>query len=262
MSRLARLVFVFLVAALTLLAPRAASAQGSSYEIQVYASELVPVRRTMIEFHSNFTPMGLRDPADGTQPTDHAFHETLEVTHGFTEWLEVGSYVFTSARSGDGWGYVGSHLRPRVTVPTRWHWPVGVSVSQEIGFQHRRFSTDTWTWEIRPIVDQQVGRLYWAVNLAFEKTLQGENVHGGFDLSAAGKISVDVTRRVALGAEYYGGLGSVRHVSPGGQQHQIFPTLDLNLSPDWEFNFGVGIGLTSVTDKLIVKMIVGRRLRF
>ena len=34
---------------------------------------------------------------------------------------------------------------------------------------------------------------------------------------------------------------------------------DLNLSPDWELNFGLGFGLTEATDRLIVKMILGRR---
>ena len=37
------------------------------------------------------------------------------------------------------------------------------------------------------------------------------------------------------------------------------PTLDLNFSPEWEFNFGVGFGLTRRTDDLMVKLIVGRR---
>jgi hypothetical protein len=40
------------------------------------------------------------------------------------------------------------------------------------------------------------------------------------------------------------------------------PAIDLNLSPDWEFNFATGIGLTGGTDHLLVKMIVGRRLKF
>jgi hypothetical protein len=37
------------------------------------------------------------------------------------------------------------------------------------------------------------------------------------------------------------------------------PMRNLNLSPDWEFNFGVGFGLTRATDDLVVKLILGRR---
>jgi hypothetical protein len=35
--------------------------------------------------------------------------------------------------------------------------------------------------------------------------------------------------------------------------------LDLDLGPRWEFNFGVGAGLTPSTDRLIVKLILGYR---
>lgn len=34
------------------------------------------------------------------------------------------------------------------------------------------------------------------------------------------------------------------------QQQQILPTLDLNPGPNWEFNLGVGVGLTRSTDPL------------
>ena len=43
--------------------------------------------------------------------------------------------------------------------------------------------------------------------------------------------------------------------------HQIFPVIDLNVSPNWEFNFGVGVGLTGGTEHLIVKMIIGFRFK-
>jgi hypothetical protein len=246
--------------AIALLLPAArASAQGA-YEIQVYPAELVPPHHTMFEFHSNLTPRGQRNPADLTQPTDHAFHETLEITHGFDEWFEVGAYWFTSLRAGDGWRYVGSHLRPRISIPARWKWPVGVSLSQEIGFEQRYFSADKWTWEIRPIIDQQLGRFYWSVNLALERALSGPGPKG-FDFAPAAKVSYDVTKTIAAGIEYYADVGRLAHPSPlGQQQHQIFPSIDLNLSPKFEFNAGVGIGLTDQGDRLVVKVIVGYRL--
>jgi hypothetical protein len=65
---------------------------------------------------------------------------------------------------------------------------------------------------------------------------------------------------VNVGVEYYASVGPVAGLDTfGNQQHQIFPALDLNFSPKWEFNFGVGWGLTHSTDHLIVKMILGRR---
>ncbi len=46
------------------------------------------------------------------------------------------------------------------------------------------------------------------------------------------------------------------------QQQQIFPAIDLNLAPQWEINFGLGVGLTGSTDHLIVKGIIGYRFDF
>jgi hypothetical protein len=39
----------------------------------------------------------------------------------------------------------------------------------------------------------------------------------------------------------------------------LFPSIDVDFGPQWEFNFGVGVGATRSTDHLIVKCIVGRR---
>jgi hypothetical protein len=42
----------------------------------------------------------------------------------------------------------------------------------------------------------------------------------------------------------------------------LFPAIDLNVSPKWEINFGLGVGLTRSTDHLIAKMILGYRFDF
>ncbi len=231
-----------------------------NYEIQVYGSETVPPGKTMVEIHSNFAVQGEAEEVNGVLPSRHALHETLEVTHGFTPWFETGFYVFSSIQPGHGWEWVGDHIRPRVAVPTEWHWPVGLSLSTEIGYQQRSFSEDTWNWEIRPIIDKQWGRWYFAVNPALEKSLKGLNSNQGWGFAPSAKISYDITKVIAFGAEYYSSLGPIGSFSNwSNQQQQIFPTVDLNLSPDWEFNFGVGFGLTGSTDGLIIKLILGYR---
>ena len=124
-----------------------------NYEIQVYGSDMVEsVCHTMVELHSNFTIDGSKTMVDGVLPTNHVQHETIEITHGINNWMEVGFYIFTSEKSGQGAQWVGDHIRPRVRIPPKWKWPVGLSLSNEIGYQRRKFSVDTWTcWEIRPI---------------------------------------------------------------------------------------------------------------
>ena len=154
-----------------------------NYEIQVYSYDTVEPGHTMVELHSNFTAEGSTTTSpEGTLPTNHAEHETIEITHGFTPWFETGFYIFTSLRNGDGWDWVGDHIRPRFRVPESWHWPVGVSISNEIGYQRRAFSPDTWTWEIRPIIDKKMGRWYWSINPSFDRSFNGPSVNKGLVL--------------------------------------------------------------------------------
>jgi hypothetical protein len=244
---------------------RLAKAQDN-YEIQVYGSDTVAPKSTMLELHSNFTVEGSSPgpgsqfTAEGVYPTNHAEHETVEITQGVNSWSEVGFYIFTSARSGDGWQWVGDHIRPRVRAPDSWHWPVGVSLSVEFGYQRASFSQDTWTLELRPIIDKQIGRWYFTVNPALERSFHGPSVPQGVGFSPSAKFSYDFTKYISGGLEYYAAYGSITGLSSfRNQQQQFFPTIDLNVSPNWEINFGVGVGATAGTDHLIVKGILGRR---
>lgn len=237
----------------------AARAQGN-YEVQVYGADTVAAGSTMLEFHSNFTVQGSRTGSDGALPTQHQFHETIEITRGFNSWFETGFYIFTSARSGTGWDWVGDHIRPRLRVPEKWHWPVGVSLSNEIGYQRPLYSADTWTWEIRPIVDRKLGAWYVSFNPTVDRALVGPSSSKGFEFSPNFKVSYDLVPQVSVGLEYYGALGPIGNFDPlAEQQQQIVPAVDLNLSPKWEINFGVGVGVTRGTDHLLIKTIVGRR---
>ncbi|HEY1400892.1 MAG TPA: hypothetical protein VF953_04835 [Terriglobales bacterium] len=231
-----------------------------NYEIQVYSADTVPQGVTMFEIHSNFTVEGRKQTENGVAPTHHAVHETLEITHGFTPWFEVGFYLFSSIQPDGGWQWVGDHIRPRVAAPESWHLPVGLSLSQEIGYQRRKFSEDSWNYELRPIIDKKIGRWYFAFNPAFEKSIHGLNQDRGFDFSPNAKVSFDFTKKITGGLEYYGGLGPATDFDKlSDQSQQFFPSIDLNLSPNWEFNFGAGVGVTRATDRLILKFIIGRR---
>lgn len=253
-----RLPSIALVA--TLAVSRVGAAQGN-YEIQVYGSETVPRDTTMVELHSNFTLDGVRVTGDGTEPTNHAEHETLEVTRGLSDWAEVGFYVFTSYHPGDGAEWVGDHVRPRVRVPASWGWPVGVSISQEIGYQRARFALDTWTYELRPIVDKRIGRWYAAFNPALEKSLHGPSARTGFEFTPNVSVAVDATRRANVAVEYYGSWGAVRSLdAPSMRQQQLFVALNLDLDPRWEFNLGYGQAVSGPGDRRLVKLILGRSM--
>jgi hypothetical protein len=234
-----------------------------NYEIQVYGSDTVAPKRTMVELHSNFTFSGAKDEVDGVQATQHSWHETLEITQGLNSWSELGFYVFSSASTRYGYQWVGDHIRPRVRAPDTWHWPVGASLSLEIGYQRHKFSQDTWSMEIRPIVDKKLGKYYLAFNPTLDRSFHGPSVRNGLGFSPNFKAAYDVTKKVSAVLEYYGSLGPVSSFDPfRDQQQQIIPAVDIDFGQNWEFNFGVGVGVTHSTDHLLVKMILGRRFSF
>lgn len=239
-----------------------ARAQGN-FEVQVYGSELVAPKATMVELHSNFTAEGTKNIIDGVLPTNHAEHETVEITHGFNRWFECGFYQFTSIQADGSWMWVGTHIRPRFAIPVSYGLPVGISLSNEIGYQRPNFSGDTWTWEIRPIIDKTIGRTYLAFNPVLDKSFHGPEASRGFEFSPNFKFSYDITKRVALGVEYYGALGPITgFYGAHDQQHLIVPATDIDFGKKWEFNFGVGIGATGSTDHILIKAILGYRFHY
>jgi len=231
-----------------------------NYEIQVYGAETVDPGHTMVELHSNYTANGLKTIMDGQLPDNHEEHETVEITHGWTPWFETGFYFFNSIGSDGRTAYVGSHIRPRFRAPETWNWPVGVSISTEFGYQKRAFSSNTCTLEIRPIIDKKIDKVYLAFNPTLDQSYAGPDEHRGLIYSPNIKGSYDVSKVVALGLEYYGSTGPVFRPDPFQKQvQQLFVATDLNYNQDWEYNGGIGTGFTNSTEKLIFKIIIGRR---
>ena len=232
-----------------------------SFEIEVYGSETLPRGETGIELQSNFN---VEAQEDTTEPriytSQHALNETLEISHGFTDWLQCSFYVLNSIHTSFGWQWAGDRLRPQVRVPEAWHWPVGLSLSAELGYQRPRFSADTWTLELLPIVDKKIGRWYFAFNPTFDRSLHGPGTSKGVEFSPNVKASYQIFRQATAGLEYYSSYGSIGALDPlARQQHQIVPSLELDLPHKWEVNIGYGVGLTPGTNEQVLKVIVGRR---
>jgi len=182
-----------------------------NYEIQVYASPTTTKGNTMVELHSNFTFSGEKNVMDIVVPSHHSLHETVEITHGFTENFEIGFYLFTNYTDGYGYKAIGTHIRPRVSVPQKWNWPVGFSLSTEFGYQQRQYSSDTWNIEVRPIIDKEWKNFYLAFNPTFGISLKSDsNVHTPtFEPNLKASFAI---QKLALGIEYYGDLGMVDHI--------------------------------------------------
>jgi hypothetical protein len=233
------------------------------FEIQVYPSETAEPGITMFEFHTNFVPSGTRGIDDeGVYGNHHQFHETLEITHGWTKHFETGFYFETAHVPGVGYQFTGFHIRPRFNLPESETFPFRFSLSFEYAWNAEGFDPNGQTLEIRPIFDRQDGRLYVAINPDMSLAVKGPDAGSPPAFEPIAKAGWDFTKQVQAGVEYYAETGTVKHFDPLSDQHHIlFGAADLNVSPDWEINFGVGHGLTGTSEQWIVKTIIGYRLK-
>jgi hypothetical protein len=235
----------------------------NNYEIQVYASQTQAMGSTMFELHSNYTFNGSTQPVNAVLPSNHSLHETVEITTGLTPVFETGVYLFTNYTPGYGYQVVGAHLRPRVMAPADWGIPFGLSLSVEIGYQKPAYADDTWSLEIRPIIDKQWGNFYASLNPTLGISLQSQYNNSVPTFEPNVKLSYAVFKNAAFGIEYYGDMGPVTQFDQGPQQnHALFIAYDLLNNVNWELNIGAGFGLTPATDPFVFKIITGRKIKW
>jgi hypothetical protein len=246
---------------LTIMFTAIAAIAQENYEIQVYSAPTMARGQTIFELHSNFTFQGEKNTVKGVRPSYHALHETIEITHGISENFELGFYLFMNYTSPYGYQIVGTHLRPRIAAPEKWKLPVGLSLSTEIGYQRMEYSAETWSVELRPIIDKTFGKFYLSFNPVFGIQLKGIEKQSAPAFAPNIKASYAVSSKLSIGSEYYGDLGTLNHFENGpNQSHALFAVADLYVDPRWEINFGPGWGLTNATDGLVIKLLVGRRI--
>jgi len=237
------------------------SIEQDNYEIQVYGSQTQQKNSTIFELHSNYTVNGSKEQVKGVVPSNHSIHETVEITHGVTRNFEIGAYMFTNYTPGYGYKIIGTHIRPRVMAPQKWNLPVGLSLSAEIGYQDSAYSDQTWSIEIRPIIDKSWQKLYVSFNPTFGIGLKSTYTNSTPTFEPNVKAAYNFFKNFALGIEYYGETGPVNAFESLPQQsHALYIAGDMLNNPNWELNAGIGFGLTQATDNLVFKIIVGRRV--
>ena len=228
-------------------------------EIQVYSSPTIGNKATIFELHNNYTFKGSKLLLSAKSAK--WYNTTLEITHGFGENFELGFYTFAGIAPNGKYMYLGNQIRPRITVPEKWKWAVGVSLSVEFGF-FRPYDTANFFWqgEVRPIVDKTVDNWYFSFNPNIEFAVSGENKGVGF--APQFKTVCTVQKKVGLGIEYYTDLGEFRNILPlDEEEHLLGPMVDLYLHPMWEVNSGFLLGLTKNSNQRIFKLLIGRRVK-
>jgi hypothetical protein len=226
------------------------------FEIQVYDGTANAPGVVSLENHVNFVDRGSSVSEPPIAPTDHQAHWTFEGALGMTRVWEAGAYLQTAVVPGVGYTFAGAKLRSKFVTPPRLIRNMRLGANFEIAGIPERFEEDRWSVEIRPIVALTLPKFLFAINPILGVPLSSgarDGPHFEPALSAKGRLS----ERVALGLEYYAGLGPLGAVLPAREQdHYLFGAGDYDLGAGFDLNLGVGVGISEASDPLTFKAIV------
>lgn len=228
-------------------------------EIQVYTDDINDPGEFGIELHVNYAVDGYRTPDyPGQLASHHVLQITPEFSYGISKNWEAGLYLL-AARGPDGNLY-GNGIKPRLKYLHQsddgFFWGLNV----EIGYTSIRVSENHYNLEMRPIVGWSNANWLFAVNPIIGAALSG-NVSREPTFEPAFKISRLIGEGTHFGLEHYADVGAIHHSPAMNQQnHLLVAAFDMQKGP-LDLNFGVGRGLTSVSEKWIAKLIVGIPLK-
>jgi hypothetical protein len=183
------------------------------------------------------------------------WYNAYEFTYGLTDRIEAAAYLTMAEPSSRAFQWAGEKFRLRGRLFDEDVLPVNLGWYAELEW-HRtpQFDDASREFELRPIIEKDLGAFSILVNPKFEKVLAGVGKGQGVEFGYVAAVYSRWTRGLSPGLELYGGTGLIDRPDPAaGQQHYIFPVVRGELPEGIEYNFGVGWGLTRGSDRLIVK---------
>jgi len=234
-------------------------ASAQTDEIQVYTGEVAAPGIFNLTWHNNYTPSGQKAAAfPGGLVPNHTYNGVTEWAYGVTDWFEQGLYLplysYASNRGGtlNGWKlrelFAEPHAEDRVFV---------YAVNFEFSFNSKHWDPKAHTAEIRPIIGWHLGQWDLFVNPILDSSYDGVK---NLDFAPSERIAYNISKTWAVAAEHYADFGPISRFLPGrDQSHQVFAVVDYSGEP-FDVEAGIGFGLTSGSDNLVLKLMFARDL--
>jgi hypothetical protein len=230
---------------------------AASEEIQVYMDELTQPGHFGTDVHNNFVVSGGNTPDHpGALPPRHVYRLTPEFYYGMSESVELGLYLLTTTAPQGRVYYEGEKLRVKYIAPHDEKQGLFWGANFEVGKTGVRVSETPWNAELKGIYGYRIGRWTLAINA---------NVDGSLSPSSTTPVSLEVDTKVAyetdarykIGVESYNELGPLRDIGHLNALNQnLYLVVDTELGR-FDINAGIGRGLTPVSDRWVLKFIVG-----
>jgi hypothetical protein len=224
-------------------------------EIQVYNAQIAAVGHWTFEQHLNYTFSGRKQPDfPGGLVANRALNGTPELAYGITDWWEIGFYAPFAVSGSGAFLSNGAKIRNLFVTPHAGERNFFYGVNFELSYQTPAFSQTHYALEIRPIIGVRNREWEFIVNPIVGI---GLGALGEADFLPAARLARNLGNDRFIGVEYYTDLGKIGDFAPLEQQrHQLFGVTDFKLGA-FDIELGLGYGLTSGSDRLVAKAIIG-----
>ncbi|HVU03864.1 MAG TPA: hypothetical protein VHE30_19025 [Polyangiaceae bacterium] len=223
------------------------------FEIQVYDGRANAPGVPSLETHVNFT-----DRAREQSDAEHQLHLTFEGALGVSKIFEPGVYFQTALLPDGTVNYAGTKLRAKFVALPLLEGHLRLGANFELANVPRRFESERWGVEVRPIVSVDLDRLTISANPIVGVPLSGA-VRDGPGFEPAVSASFGLSARARAGLEYYTDVGQLA-ASTHERIQYLFLATDCEIAPRLDLNAGVGWGLTEESEPLTFKAILGWEL--
>lgn len=223
-------------------------------EIQVYNAEIAEVGQWTIQQHLNYAFKAPSEPDfPGGFAPNHALNGTPEFAYGLTPWWEIGFYL-PFAVADNQFLSDGGKIRTLSVSPHAADRNFFYGVNLEFDYGTPPFGQSLFNIEMRPIIGWRNKEWEFIINPIVDFAT---GRYGEADFVPAVRLARKLGEDFYIGAEYYADFGKITNALPLQQQQQLlFAVTDFKAGV-FDIDLGLGFGLTSGSDQLIGKIIIG-----
>jgi hypothetical protein len=230
-------------------------------EIQVYDAEIAEQGVFNVMVHTNFTPIGQKNPAfPGAIIANRSVNGATEWAYGVRPWFEQGLYLPVYSFYSDGRGATinGFKIRELFVRPDADKHRFFYGVNFEFSVNAEYWEARRITSEIRPIIGAHLSRVDLIFNPIMDTDYTGGP--GNLNFGPATRIAYNLTSKWAVAAEEYADMGPLRSMRAlHDQAHEIWAVTDYK-GKNFNIEAGIGVGVTSASDRLTLKLMLSRDL--
>lgn len=222
------------------------------FELEVYPYKTAAPGEVELENFTTYTRRGSQNipvPDNSQGLTRNSF----EAGYGVTEKTEVAGYIDYSRSRGQGdWNLKASRLHAHTRFAEKGELPVDLGLYAEVEFP-RKDDNDA-EFELRGIIEKDLGKWTLDINPIFEKVLKGTEKNQGWELQYAASVIYRLNERWRPRLDFFGDFGPLRDFEGRDEQkHLISPAVDIMFGHGLSASFGIAYGQTRASEQQLVR---------